>query len=140
MSPGPPDALAARFRAHLGKAGVVEDGDGVLVGLSGGADSVVLLHLLRFTQGLPALRVVAVHVDHGMRPDSGADARWVEGLCRAWDVPLRTVRLDPPPGTRRRRAAAATRRWRRRAGRWTPAACSRPTTPTIRRRRSSSGP
>ncbi len=110
MSLGPPDALPARFRAHFLRAGVAGEGDCLLVALSGGADSVVLLHLLRFTRGLPALRLEAVHVDHGMRPESGADARWVAGLCRAWEVPLRTIRLDPAPRdeaeARRRRYAA----------------------------------
>ncbi len=60
-----------------------EDGH-VLVALSGGMDSVVLLHLLRAC----GVRVSAAHFDHAMRPGSDADARWVRGLCRAWGVPL----------------------------------------------------
>jgi len=89
--------LAERFRAHVARRRRVAEGDGVVVGLSGGADSVVLLHLLRFTPGLPKLRLHAVHVDHAMRSDSAADARWVEGLCRAWGVAFRVLRLDPAP-------------------------------------------
>lgn len=69
----------------------------MVVALSGGADSVVLLHLLRFTPGLESLRVTAAHVDHGMRPESASDAAWVAGLCRAWGVPVRACRLDPAP-------------------------------------------
>lgn len=68
-----------------------------MVALSGGADSVVLLHLLRFTPGLAPLRLVAAHVDHAMRAESAGDAAWVEGLCRAWGVPLRRHRLEPAP-------------------------------------------
>lgn len=90
-------SLAERFRRHVLARGGVEDGDGVVVALSGGADSVVLLHLFRFTPGLPSLRLLAAHVDHGMRPGSAGDAAWVRGLCRAWGVPLRERRLDPAP-------------------------------------------
>jgi tRNA(Ile)-lysidine synthase len=79
--------VAERLRA-LG----VRPGAHVLVALSGGADSVVLLHLLRFA--VPGLRLTAAHFDHAMRPSSAADARWVRGLCRAWDVPLITRRAD----------------------------------------------
>jgi tRNA(Ile)-lysidine synthase len=66
----------------------------VVVALSGGLDSVVLLHLLRFEL---AIDVRAAHFDHAMRPASGADALWVRGLCRAWDVPLETARAEDAP-------------------------------------------
>ncbi len=80
--------LSARFRAALAGDGVVAGGERVLVALSGGLDSTVLLHLLRFTPGLPPLELRAAHLDHRMRPGSAEDARWVGGLARAWDVPL----------------------------------------------------
>lgn len=94
-----PRTLADRFRRHLVDRGRVEEGDGLVVALSGGADSVALLHLLRFAPGLPPLRLSAAHVDHAMRPASAADAAWVRGLCGAWGVPLRERRLDPAPET-----------------------------------------
>lgn len=72
-------------------------GDAVAVALSGGLDSVVLLHLLRFPLRDLEIRLSAVHVDHAMRPGSAADAAWVRGLCRAWDVPLREERLAVAP-------------------------------------------
>ena len=54
-----------------------------LCAVSGGADSVALLHFLR-AQGFP---VAAAHFDHHLRPTSGRDAEFVAGLCRAWEVP-----------------------------------------------------
>lgn len=114
--------LARRFREQVTAAGGLGDGDGVVVALSGGADSVTLLHLLRFTPGLPPLALSAAHVDHGMRPESGDDARWVAGLCRAWGVPLAEARLDPVPRSEaeaRRARYEALEALRREAGaRW----------------------
>jgi tRNA(Ile)-lysidine synthetase-like protein len=81
-----------------------------MVALSGGIDSVALLHLLRFAPDLPAVTLSAAHVDHGMRADSAADAHWVAGLCRAWAVPLEVHRLATAPadeaGARAARYAA----------------------------------
>ena len=61
-------------------------GQRIAVGLSGGVDSVVLLHLLR---DHPA--VSAVHVHHALSPNAGAWERFCVRLCKAWEVPL-TVR------------------------------------------------
>ncbi len=87
--------LGHRLRTRAG----IGDGDRLVAAVSGGLDSVVLLHLLRFTPGLPDLRILVAHVDHAMRPSSAADAAWVRGLARAWNLPFRTTRLDPPPTT-----------------------------------------
>lgn len=67
----------------------------MLVALSGGVDSVALLHLLRFRTE-PGPELLAAHLDHAMRPESAADARWVAGLCRAWGVPLVQERTGAP--------------------------------------------
>ncbi|MHB1168710.1 MAG: tRNA lysidine(34) synthetase TilS [Longimicrobiales bacterium] len=70
----------------------------VLVGLSGGADSMALLHMLRFAAGAyHTAELAAAHFDHRMRPDSGADAAWVRGICTAWEVPLHEGAADTPP-------------------------------------------
>jgi tRNA(Ile)-lysidine synthase len=91
------DALADRLRRHVHRTDLIPADTPVVVALSGGLDSVVLLHLLRFPLGDRAGPLAAAHLDHRMRPDSDADARWVQGLCRAWDVPLEQGRADPPP-------------------------------------------
>jgi len=103
---GPARPLAARFRAALADDGVITGGGRVLVSLSGGPDSTVLLHLLRFTPGLPPLEVHAAHLDHRMRPGSADDAHWVKGLAHAWEVPLVSRAVGRPPAneTEARRA------------------------------------
>lgn len=90
--------LAGSFRRHVEARGLLREGQGVVVAVSGGVDSLVLLHLLRFTPGLPSMELTAAHLDHGMRPGSHTDALWVRGLARAWGVPLEHGRADPVPG------------------------------------------
>jgi tRNA(Ile)-lysidine synthase len=80
----------------------------LVVALSGGRDSVVLLHILRFG-GIARGRLVAVHVDHGMRSCSAGDAAWVRGLCRAWQVALVEARLLEAPTSE---LEARNARWR----------------------------
>lgn len=63
--------------------------DVVLVGLSGGADSVCLLLLLIELQKEMAFTLQAVHVEHGIRgAESEADASFAEELCKKHCVPL----------------------------------------------------
>ena len=84
----PLPSLDERFRRGLRGLGLHGTGARVLVALSGGCDSVALLHLLRFHAGDAGITVAAAHFDHAMRPDSEADARWAAGLCRGWGIPF----------------------------------------------------
>jgi tRNA(Ile)-lysidine synthase len=65
-----------------------------VVALSGGADSVALLDALVALAPRRGLRLVAAHLDHGLRPESGDDARFCDGLCRRLGVPLQIGRAD----------------------------------------------
>jgi tRNA(Ile)-lysidine synthase len=95
--------LRERFVRHVRASGFFVGGDGpppgegVVVACSGGLDSCVLAHLLRFSPGLEPGGIVLAHLDHRMRPESEADARWLGGLARAWELPLRTGTVPDPP-------------------------------------------
>jgi len=99
-------SVEARVRA----GGLLRARAPVVVLLSGGRDSVCLLDLaVRI-----GCEVHALHVDHGLRPDSGEDAAFCADLCADLNVEL-TVRLggDPEPGNvqdwaRKRRYGAAS--------------------------------
>ena len=71
-------------------------GDRVVVAVSGGLDSTVLLHLLRFGAALPRLDLVVAHFDHRMRSDSGDDARWVAELAASWSLPVEVGTATEP--------------------------------------------
>ncbi|AKH17709.1 tRNA lysidine(34) synthetase TilS [Deinococcus soli (ex Cha et al. 2016)] len=72
----------------------------VVVGVSGGADSVALLLALRQAGARP----VAAHLDHALRPDSAQDAAWVQALAARLEVPYAGARVDVG-------AVAARRGW-----------------------------
>ena len=79
---------------------MLRGGDVVLAAVSGGADSVALLDVLRVLAPALGLRLHAAHVNHGLRPESGADEAFVTDLCPDWDIPLHAqrVQIDPTPG------------------------------------------
>ncbi len=76
---------------------MVSPQDTLLVGVSGGADSVCLLLILEHLSKNMQFRVEAVHVEHGIRGnESLEDAAFVEDLCRHLQLPLHQVSVDVP--------------------------------------------
>lgn len=66
-------------------------GETVLCGLSGGPDSVCLLHFLNYLSGKKRFELSAVHVNHGLRgADADADEKFCRALCKKLSVPLIT--------------------------------------------------
>ena len=76
---------------------MIEPGDRVLVGVSGGADSVCLLLLLSMLQQDMSFSLEVIHVEHGIRgEESQGDAAFVEGLCHRYQIPCHMVAVDVP--------------------------------------------
>ena len=81
--------MREKVRAFMEKYHMVTAGERVLLGLSGGADSVCLFHLLRELQEPLGFSLLAVHVNHNLRgAEAGRDAAFAENLCREYDVPF----------------------------------------------------
>jgi tRNA(Ile)-lysidine synthase len=92
--------LAERVLEIIRRHELLHGGEAVLVAVSGGADSVALLDVLCEVRSLLDLRLACVHVNHGLRPEAGADADFVEHLAARYDVPFHlervSVRRTPP--------------------------------------------
>jgi tRNA(Ile)-lysidine synthase len=68
-------------------------GKRVAVGLSGGLDSVVLLHLLHGLAPRYGIRLSALHVNHGLSPNAGDWQRFCSAFCRSLGVPFRAAKV-----------------------------------------------
>lgn len=90
------EAIPEKVKRYIEKHNMLERGAKVVVGVSGGADSVCLLHLLWRLSAAYELTLQAVHINHGVRKDAAADAAYVESLCDRLGVPffLREVDME----------------------------------------------
>src|SRR4051794_11451605 len=74
----------------------VQPGERVIVGLSGGLDSVVLLDLLARAGKKVRFELAALHVNHQINPAANQWARFCRTYCRRLGVPLTVVKVDVP--------------------------------------------
>ncbi|MBW2349298.1 MAG: tRNA lysidine(34) synthetase TilS [Deltaproteobacteria bacterium] len=78
------------------KYGLLERGDRAVAAVSGGADSVCLLHVLHALRERLGVEVVAAHFDHGLRPaEDPAETRFVVRLARDLGVPIHVGKAVP---------------------------------------------
>jgi len=90
------DSASREFRRAL-RAFALRPGDPVVLGVSGGADSLAMLCLFAAAQEEFGLRLAVLHVHHGIRgADADGDARFVEVVCAARGVACRVVKVDVP--------------------------------------------
>ena len=88
-------SLPKRLEQPLVRDGLLAPGDAVLVGVSGGPDSVALLHVLREVGASLGLSLEVAHVDHGIRgPESRDDCEFVRGMAARLSLPFHLARLD----------------------------------------------
>ncbi len=89
--------LPDKCRLAIEKYGMLSEGDSVIVGLSGGADSCALLYYLCSLREELSLRIVAVHVNHMIRGgEAERDAAFAETFCEKLKVEFRLYRRDIP--------------------------------------------
>ena len=91
------DALMLEIKRYIEKNQLIRPGDGVVVGLSGGPDSVFLLYALHTLQARMGFTLRAVHVHHGIR-GAGADRdeAFSAELCAKLAVPFQAVHVAAP--------------------------------------------
>ncbi len=86
--------LETAVRRSLRDLGLPSAGRGLVIGLSGGPDSVALLDALVSLTNTQDVPIIAAHLDHGLRPDSAADVGFCQDLCHRLRVPFRTAAAD----------------------------------------------
>ena len=79
---------------YMQKHHMLENGDTVIVGVSGGADSVCLLSVLSKLRADMNLKVIVAHVNHMFRETAVRDEEFVQQLCKRLDIPCEVKRED----------------------------------------------
>jgi len=88
-------SLYEKFREHAEEKKLFRPGDHILVAVSGGVDSVVLLHLLLRLRDSLQLSLTAAHLNHKLRGlEADADQAFVVSLAREWGVPVVVEQKD----------------------------------------------
>jgi tRNA(Ile)-lysidine synthase len=90
------DVFLDQVRLTVHRHAMLTRGDRVLVAVSGGADSVGLLHALCALAAEFDLTLSVLHVDHRLREDSAEDAAFVRALGERFGVPVAIVAVDVP--------------------------------------------
>jgi tRNA(Ile)-lysidine synthase len=106
----PPTLLRITART-LKEEIALEPGARVLAAVSGGPDSMALLHVLAHlrARGEAPIELIAHGVDHGLRASAEAELDKAEALARALDVPFARTRVDVAPGSNLQARARAAR-------------------------------
>ena len=86
-----------RVRRFIDEHRLLSVGDSVIVALSGGADSVALLHILNSIKEEYSVRISAVHFHHGIRgEEADRDMLFAKNFCDSRDIPFYCGRADVP--------------------------------------------
>ncbi len=86
-----------KVRGIIQSKGLLTRGDRVVVGVSGGPDSIVLLHILKILKEEYALYLHVAHLNHQFRgDDADEDARFVERVAKEWGLDS-TIRVVDVP-------------------------------------------
>lgn len=85
--------LLHRVLKHIHKQNLLSKGDTVIVGISGGADSTALLHLLHSAS--LDLKLIAVYINHNLRPDEVLEEQhFIKQLSTTLNIAFRTISVD----------------------------------------------
>ncbi|MEA2031805.1 MAG: tRNA lysidine(34) synthetase TilS [candidate division Zixibacteria bacterium] len=96
--------MIEKFRKTIKKHNLIAPGNSVLVGLSGGPDSVALVHILHQLKSELELFVGVVYVNHGIRVDeAAAEEEFCQTFCNKLSLDLMIVREDIPVLARKHR-------------------------------------
>lgn len=98
--------LLTDVQDYIQQQHLLQPGEGVVVGLSGGPDSVVLLDVLRRLAEPLELNLHVAHLHHNIRgAEADGDAEFVARLAAQWGLPCTVERVDIPEIARRERLA-----------------------------------
>lgn len=88
--------LVQKVWRYIKEHDLLQDGDRVLVAVSGGPDSLCLLHLLNSLSERLKISLVVAHLNHGMRPEASLESDRVRDIAAAWSLPFEGGAVNVP--------------------------------------------
>ena len=88
--------MIKKIEAYMEQHHMIEEGDVIIAGVSGGADSVCLFYILEKYCKQKHAQLEVVHVNHGIREDAACDAEYVRRLCENAGVMFHLYEKDIP--------------------------------------------
>src|SRR4051812_4465643 len=89
--------LETKVKAFLHRQAFSLDSKKIVIGVSGGPDSLALLHYLLAEKEKQNLSLIVAHVDHMFRgQESYEDAMFVKEFCKQYAIPFEMTRVNVP--------------------------------------------
>lgn len=89
--------MIQRVKKYIRENHMLKAGDMVAAGVSGGADSIAMLHILKSIQQDMGFALEAVHIHHGIRgEEADRDESMVKKICEEWEIPLEVYHYPVP--------------------------------------------
>lgn len=76
------------------KYNLIEKNDKVIIGVSGGPDSICLANILYNLQGKIGFNIVVAHINHQIREEADSDEEYVKKYCYDRNIPFESKRID----------------------------------------------
>lgn len=87
--------MKERVAYTISKNKLITEGDNILLGVSGGPDSMVLLYVLRDIQNDIKFNLLVAHVNHGIRDkESDGDELYVKDVCKKMNIPIYSTKVN----------------------------------------------
>jgi len=86
--------ISDKVKETVKKYALLGRGDKILIGVSGGPDSLALLYILNSLSREFSLKLHVAHLDHMLRADSASDRRFVERTCAGLGIPVTSAAIN----------------------------------------------
>ena len=86
--------LEEKVRNNIQKEKLIQAKEKVIIGVSGGPDSICLLDMMRKLQEKEQFSILVCHINHQIRKEAYQDQEFVENYCKKYDIPCYCTQID----------------------------------------------